>query len=185
MRWLPNAITVARLIAVPFLLWLLLSEAGPTSVTGAVLFAVLAFTDLVDGRLARLLDAQTSFGRIADPLADRLLMAVGLIGLLVLGRFPWPGPAIILIRDALIMVGFVLLVRRGIGLRVEMAGKISSALNMMVVALGLITAAVWVDVLLWVAVALSVVTFANYARRAVVRLHTAHTHDVGDASTGA
>ena len=155
------------------------------SVTGAVLFAVLAFSDLVDGRLARLLDAQTSFGRIADPLADRLLMAVGLIGLLVLGRFPWPGPAIILIRDVLTMVGFVLLVRRGVGLRVETAGKVSSALNMTMVALGLITAAVWVDVLLWVAVALSVVTFANYARRAAVRLRTAHPRDVGDASTGA
>lgn len=178
LRWLPNAITVARLIGVPFLLWLLLTAPGPTSVLCGVLFAVLAFTDLVDGHLARVLNARTGFGRIADPLADRLLMAVGLIGLIALGRFSWPGPVIILARDALSMVGFVLLARRGPVMRVDLGGKLSSALNMTVVAVGLIVGAVWVDLLLWVAVVLSVVTFGNYVRRAVTGLHVTDERQV-------
>ena len=171
LRWLPNTVTVARLIGVPFLLWLLLTAPGPTSILGGVLFLVLAFTDLLDGHLARVLNARTRFGRIADPLADRLLMVVGLIGLIMLGRFAWPGPAIILARDVLSVVGFVLLARRGPVMGVDTGGKVSSALNMVGVALGLIVGAAWVDLLLWMAVALSVVTFGNYVRRAVTGLH--------------
>ncbi|MEI7794838.1 MAG: CDP-alcohol phosphatidyltransferase family protein, partial [Thermoleophilia bacterium] len=69
LRWLPNAITIARLAGLPVLLVMVLQADGPTYLAAGILFAILAFSDLVDGFLARALNAQTTFGRIADPLA--------------------------------------------------------------------------------------------------------------------
>jgi CDP-diacylglycerol--glycerol-3-phosphate 3-phosphatidyltransferase len=170
LRGLPNAITIARLACLPVLLAMLLTAEGPTYLPAAIFFAVLAFSDLVDGALARLLHATSNFGRIADPLADRLLMAVGLIGVLALGRFAWPGPVIILVRDVLTMVGFLWLARVGAGMRVDFAGKVSSGLNMGVVAVGMAFAADYISWVFLAAVILSVLTFANYVRIAVMRL---------------
>jgi len=172
LRWLPNAITIARLACLPVLLAMLLTAEGPTYLPAAIFFAVLAFSDLVDGALARVLHATSNFGRIADPLADRLLMAVGLLGVLALGRFAWPGPVIILVRDVLTMVGFLWLARAGAAMRVDFAGKVSSGLNMGVVAVGMAFAADYISWVFLAAVILSVLTFANYVRIAVIRLRS-------------
>ena len=169
LRWLPNAITILRLAGIPVLIWLVAQADGPTAPEVAIVFFALAATDFVDGKLARALHAESAFGRVADPLADRLLMAVGLISLIVLDRFPWPGPAIILARDLTAMAAFVVLARRGVTLRVDTPGKISSALAMIAVALALLLDRTWVDVLFWAAVALSIATFVNYGRGAVRR----------------
>ena len=167
LRWLPNALTVLRLLALPVLLALVLTADGTTSTPAAVLFACVAVTDFVDGKLARALQAETTFGRLADPLADRLLVGVGLVGLIVMGRFAWPGPAVILARDVLSVAAFVVLARRGVVLRVDMPGKVSSTLAMFGTGFGLLLTSTWVDVLFWVAVAGSVVTLVNYAFTAV------------------
>ena len=70
LRWLPNAITIARLACLPVLLVMLLTAEGPTSLPAAIFFAALALTDLIDGALARALKATSNFGRIADPGAE-------------------------------------------------------------------------------------------------------------------
>src|SRR5262249_135433 len=144
LRWLPNAITVARLGAVPVLAGVILSAEGPTTTLGGALFAGVAATDFLDGMLARWLGAESRFGRVTDPLADRLVMAVGLIGLIVLGRFAWPGPTIILVRDAASVAAYVWYARRGRLLRVDLPGKISSALAMVATALALLSTAGWI-----------------------------------------
>jgi CDP-diacylglycerol--glycerol-3-phosphate 3-phosphatidyltransferase len=172
LRWLPNAITITRLACLPVLLVMLLVADGPTYLPAAIFFAVLAFSDLVDGALARALNATSNFGRIADPLADRLLMAVGLIGVLAMGRFAWPGPLIILVRDALTIAGFIFLARAGLMMRIDFAGKVSSGLNMGVVAVGMAFAADYINWVFLAAVILSLLTFVNYVRIAVVRLRS-------------
>ena len=159
LRWLPNAITIARLAALPVLLWWCLVADGPSWPLG-IFFSVLAITDLLDGRLAALLDARTPLGRVLDPLADRLLMAVGLIGLLVMERFAWPGPVIILVRD-LASIGF----------------------NMGCVAVGLAISATWVDTVFWCAVGLSVLTFMNYVGIAVGRVRAQRAGEVTSTTT--
>ena len=168
--WLPNAITILRLAGLPLLIWFLAVDDGPTSTRAAICFGIIGATDFIDGKLARYLGAESKFGRIADPFADRMLMAVGLIGLITLDRYAWPGPAIILARDVIAVVAFVLLARRGVVLHVDMAGKISSTLAMFAVALALLIEGPWVDGLFWIAVVVSVVTFVNYARVARRRL---------------
>ena len=96
---------------------------GPSLPLG-IFFGVVAFTDLLDGRLAALLDARTPLGRVLDPLADRLLMVVGLVGLLMINRFAWPAVAIILLRDLAAMAGFAVLARKGVLLEIDFAGKV-------------------------------------------------------------
>lgn len=162
LRMLPNALTAARLAALPVLLVILAREPGPTSVTAGLLFGAVAATDWIDGILARRLHAETAFGRIADPLADRLLMAVALVGLILLDRVHWAAPALLLARDAALMAGFVALARRGLVMRVDMAGKVSSALAMFGAGGCLLFAGAWVEVILWAAVALALATLANY-----------------------
>ncbi len=162
--WLPNAITIVRLAGLPLLIWFLVVDDGPTSTRAAICFGVIGATDFIDGKLARYLGAESKFGRIADPFADRMLMAVGLVGLITFDRYAWPGPTIILARDIVAIVAFVLLAGRGVVLHVDMAGKISSTLAMFAVGFSLLLDAPWVDVLFWIAVAVSVVTFVNYAR---------------------
>jgi len=166
LSWLPNAITICRLAGLPWLLYLVLTADGTTSAQAAWWFTAIAATDFIDGKLARYLKAESRFGRIADPLADRLVMAVGLVGLLVMDRLPWPGPAIILARDALAVVAFVWLARRGVEMRVDWWGKTSSTLAMVGTGMCLLSEWRGGDVVFWIAVALSLATLINYSRTA-------------------
>jgi CDP-diacylglycerol--glycerol-3-phosphate 3-phosphatidyltransferase len=170
LRWIPNALTIARLVALPVLLVVLIRAEGPTSPLAAGIFGAVAFTDFVDGKLARRWDAETRFGRIADPLADRLLVGLALVGVILLDRMSPVAPAILIARDVLIVAAFAALLARGIEMRVDMAGKVSSALTMVAAGGAILLDQVWVDVLMWVAVVLAVGTFANYTRIALARL---------------
>lgn len=182
LRWLPNAITILRLLSLPVLLaWCIMAD-GPSFPLG-IFFGAIAITDLIDGRLAALLDARTTLGRILDPLADRLLMVVGLVGLLVLGRFPWPAPAIILLRDVASILGFWWLARRGVLMEIDFAGKVSSGFNMGCVAVGLAISATWVDTVFWCAVGLSVLTFLNYVGVAVGRVRAEDAGEMTSTTT--
>ncbi|HJZ61427.1 MAG TPA: CDP-alcohol phosphatidyltransferase family protein [Miltoncostaeaceae bacterium] len=164
LRWLPNAITVLRILGLPVLAYFVAVDPGPTSIRAGVCFGVIGITDVIDGNLARLLDARTRFGRIADPLADRLLLATGLVGLIALGRFSWPGPVIILARDVIAVGAFAVLASRGRPLRVDALGKASSATAMCGTGLAMLTTSIWADALFWTAVALCLISLVHYAR---------------------
>jgi len=166
LRWLPNALTLARLAAIPVLAVVIARADGPTEPTAAWLFAAVCATDFIDGRLARAMHAESRFGQIVDPLADRLVIAVGLAGLIALGRIHWSGPALILARDAISIAAFVVFARRGVQLTVDMPGKVASSLAMIATGLALLLGSSWVDGLFWAAVAASILTLANYARTA-------------------
>ena len=170
LRWLPNALTIARLAALPVLLAVLIREEGTTSTAAWAIFAVVAFTDFFDGFLARRLGAESRFGRIADPLADRLLVGVGLVGVLLLGGVSPVAPVILIARDVAIVAGAVFLLRRGVDLRVDMAGKISSTLTMFATGFAILVDRTWVEALLWAAVAVALGTFANYIRQAAAMM---------------
>lgn len=173
LRHVPNALTVGRLAALPVLGAVLASAEGPTSAAAAWLFAGIGATDFVDGRLARALDAESTFGRLADPLADRLLVAVGLVGLIALGRLHPAGPLLVLARDLVAVAGAIALRGRGLDLRVDTLGKTSSALVMAGIALTMVSEAPWTDAVFWTGVALSMAAFVNYARTVRRTLQTA------------
>ena len=99
--WLPNALTVLRLVLVPVFVWLLF--AGPTSfswrLAATVVFGVAILTDLFDGRLARKYALVSDFGKIWDPIADKALTGAAFIGLSILGELPWWVTLVILVRE--------------------------------------------------------------------------------------
>ncbi|GAA2892712.1 CDP-diacylglycerol--glycerol-3-phosphate 3-phosphatidyltransferase [Microbacterium esteraromaticum] len=104
-RQLPNAITVARIpLAVVFFVLLLL--AGTFGVDDIVLrwvaaglFVLAISTDWVDGYLARRYDIVSDFGKLWDPIADKLLTGAGFLGLAILGEVPWWIIIVILVRE--------------------------------------------------------------------------------------
>lgn len=172
LSWIPNALTLARLASLPVLMIVLARADGPTSTVAALLFGAIGATDLLDGALARALGAESRFGRIADPLADRLLVVVGLVGVILLERIHPVAPALLIARDVVVVAAFGCLLRRGVEMRVDMAGKTSSALTMAATGGALFLDALWVDVLVWAAVALALTTLLNYSRVALVALRS-------------
>ena len=104
-RQLPNAITIARIpLAIVFFVLLLLGGAyGLDDLVirwvAGVLFVVAISTDWVDGYLARKYDIVSDFGKLWDPIADKLLTGAGFVGLAILGEWPWWIVIIILIRE--------------------------------------------------------------------------------------
>lgn len=104
-RQLPNAITVARIpLAIVFFVLLLIGGTyGLADIAirwvAAILFIIAISTDWVDGYLARRYDIVSDFGKLWDPIADKLLTGAGFIGLALLGELSWWLVAIILIRE--------------------------------------------------------------------------------------
>jgi cardiolipin synthase len=108
---IPNLISVLRLLAVPWFLWLLLHDGRP--IAAGILFAVLGATDWVDGYIARHFDQGSEFGKIIDPVADRVLLIAGAVALLIDGSVPvWVG-VVVLGREAVISVATIALAALG------------------------------------------------------------------------
>jgi CDP-diacylglycerol--glycerol-3-phosphate 3-phosphatidyltransferase len=164
LRLIANVLTGARLLAViPFAV--LLAAAGhDPSWPAAVVFAAASLTDFLDGYLARHTDRPSRFGRIADPLADRLLINMALVLLWYEGRLPWWLALPVLLRD----VWLALLFRaRHMGSRVavNMTGKTATAMIMISLALLTVTTAPWPQVLLGAGLVLSLAAGARYMRK--------------------
>lgn len=102
---LPNVISVVRLCCIPLFLWLLFSKKDREG--GAVLLAGIGTTDWIDGYIARRFDQGSTLGKIIDPVADRLLLGVGVVALMVDGAVPWWFGSLALLREALVSVGVV------------------------------------------------------------------------------
>lgn len=104
-RQLPNAITIARIpLAVVFFSFLLLAGTfGADDIVlrwvAAGLFVLAISTDWIDGYLARRYDIVSDFGKLWDPIADKLLTGAGFIGLAILGEVPWWIIIVILVRE--------------------------------------------------------------------------------------
>jgi len=107
----PNVITLVRLLCIPFFLWLLFGLHRQTA--AAVLLAVLGATDWVDGYVARRYGQVSTFGKVLDPTADRLLVGTAVIAIMVYGAVPlWFGIATIA-REVLVSAMVVLLATMG------------------------------------------------------------------------
>ena len=121
---LPNAFTVARLLCVPVFLWLLFGHHPHDRYPAAILLAVLGTTDWVDGYLARHLHQVSTVGKVLDPAADRILLGVSMVAILIDGSVPvWFG-AIVIAREALVAGAVVALAAAGARrMDVQWAGK--------------------------------------------------------------
>ena len=103
---LPNILTMLRIVLVPFFVWFLIADApgldsqyGVWRWAAALTFAVAIYTDKLDGDIARSRGLITNFGKIADPIADKLLTGSALVMLSVLSELPWWITILILVRE--------------------------------------------------------------------------------------
>src|ERR1700694_5333505 len=92
---LPNALTVARLLLIPLFVALMAKAGDAHTWPAGIIFAVAGVTDQVDGFLARRWHVESRFGKIADPLADRLMIDAAVILLVAYDPLPWAGLAAI------------------------------------------------------------------------------------------
>lgn len=102
---IPNVISLVRLICIPVFVWLLFGRDNRAA--ASVLLAVLGGTDWVDGWIARRFDQGSTLGKIIDPVADRLLLGVGVLAIIIDGSVPvWVG-AIVVAREVVISLATV------------------------------------------------------------------------------
>ena len=96
---IPNSLTALRLLAVPILIWLMAIDTSDARAWATVVFLLAALTDLLDGAIARKRGEITSFGKLADPIADKALIGAALIGLSLLDDLAWWITVVILVRE--------------------------------------------------------------------------------------
>jgi CDP-diacylglycerol--glycerol-3-phosphate 3-phosphatidyltransferase len=161
---IPNALTLARLVALPFFWILLAGAADGHSVVAGILFAAASLTDWFDGYLARRLDYSTRFGRMADPLADRLLIDSAVLLLWWHDRLPLLVPLLILSRDVVLLIAQRAAAARGYELTVIYLGKAATAILMVGLGLIMVTSqtAHWPTYVVEVGLGLSLLAGALY-----------------------
>jgi CDP-diacylglycerol--glycerol-3-phosphate 3-phosphatidyltransferase len=165
---LPNALTVARLALIPVFVVLMVRAGHRPSWPGGITFGIAGVTDQVDGFLARRWHVESRFGKLADPLADRLMIDAAVILLFAYDRLPWAGLAVILGRDLLLLAGSSLLAPRGIEVDVNAVGKAATWVLYAAIFFRIVThpATRWPVGLFWAGIALALVAGVFYIRTA-------------------
>jgi len=164
---LPNALTIFRLGLIPVFVALLLASDDGKSWPAAIVFAVAGATDQVDGFLARRWEVESAFGKIADPLADRLMIDAAVLLLWYLDRLPWVALAIPA-RDVLLMVSTPFAIRSGYRFEVNFLGKAATWLLYASLALLMVTSpgTDWPLWIFWAGFGLAVASLIVYLVRA-------------------
>jgi CDP-diacylglycerol--glycerol-3-phosphate 3-phosphatidyltransferase len=171
---LPNALTVLRVLAVPVLALLMAvddGQSGPARWAAAALFVAASITDFVDGAIARRYGWVTTFGKVADPIADKALTGVALVGLSLLGDLAWWVTAVILAREIGVTLLRFWVIRHGV-IPASRGGKVKTVLQTIAIAMYLVpyAASWWVlasQAAMLLAVAATVVTGIDYIGRAL------------------
>ena len=164
---IPNALTIFRLVLIPVFVALVLSSEGGHSWPAAIVFGVAGVTDQIDGWLARRWRVESTFGKVADPLADRLMIDAAVILLWHADRLPWIALAIPA-RDLALIAGYKLVVERGYEFAVSTTGKAATWLLYASLAFVMCTSAGtdWPLWIFWAGVVLAAISLAGYLLKA-------------------
>lgn len=158
-----NAVTIIRLLFSPALLVMIVRE--PSSWAAVAMWFALAFTDGIDGALARR-HGTTRSGAFLDPLADKVLVLGALYALVAADRFPWVPVVLISVRELAISLYRAHLGRSGLAVPARPLAKAKTVVQEVAVALALLPLAVdhpvVADTVLWIAVVLTLASGAQY-----------------------
>ena len=163
----PYSLTIARFLLIPAFIVLLARAQGGHDWAAGIVFGVAGVTDQVDGWLARRWHVESEFGKYADPLADRLMIDAAVIMLFIADRLPWPALAVIVARDALLLVGTRFVLPRGYEFSVSFLGKAATWVLYAAVGFVLVThGASWPLWVFWTGLGLAVASAALYVASA-------------------
>ena len=162
-----NMLTALRIVLVPVFVACLAAGGTTGRITAFVLFWIASATDFLDGHLARQRGLVTDFGKIADPIADKALTGAALITLSVMHELSWWVTAVILIREVGVTVLRFAVIKRGV-IAASRGGKLKTLLQMVAISLYVLPGPFGAarPVLMGIAVAVTVVTGADYVLRA-------------------
>ncbi|MBO0828812.1 MAG: CDP-alcohol phosphatidyltransferase family protein [Streptosporangiales bacterium] len=166
-----NGVTLLRILLVPVFGWMLLQPGFGWRFGALAVFLFASLTDHVDGELARRRDLITDLGKIADPIADKALMGMALVGLSIVGELWWWVTALILVREIGVTLLRFWVIRRGV-IAASKGGKIKTVLQIAAIALFILPlgwTALFVgrDVVMAAAVLVTVGTGIDYLVRAL------------------
>lgn len=157
--------SLARLLAAPYLFWLLWTHNFRAAL---IVMFLAAWTDAFDGYLARRMKASSRTGEVLDPIADKVLLTGAFLGLWFAGSIPGWLTAMVLGRDVLILIG------AGIALALaklprrfppSVWGKLSTIVQMSLVVIVTASIDLMIPLAIWTTAALTAISFLHYAWR--------------------
>ncbi|MGB8022075.1 MAG: CDP-diacylglycerol--glycerol-3-phosphate 3-phosphatidyltransferase [Candidatus Nanopelagicales bacterium] len=171
----PNMLTLLRIVLIPVFWYLLMYEDGTNAgarLAATVVFVFAAVTDWIDGALARRQGLVTTFGKIADPLADKALTGAALIGLSVLDELWWWVTILILAREIGVTIIRFVVLKHGV-IPASRGGKLKTIFQMIGIVMFLLPITSGMTLLWWarnavmaIAVALTALTGLDYIDKA-------------------
>ena len=170
----PNFLTTIRIIVVPILAWLLFKEDAASDsnrLIAGVLFIIAALTDIADGTIARRWNLITNFGKIFDPIADKALIGVALVGLSYLNLLDWWFTWVILARELFVTFLRFWVINKGV-IPASRGGKLKTIMQIIAISFYLLplpeTISLLAEVLMYVAVILTLATAVDYIMKAII-----------------
>ena len=170
---LPNKLTIARVIMIPFFLFFLLTDFAKewSNIIAAIIFVVASLTDLLDGNIARKYNLVTNFGKFMDPLADKLLVCAALVAFVELGYLPaWM--VIVIISREFIISGFRLVASdNGVVIAASYWGKFKTTFQMFMIILLTVNLDIpafntyiniFTQAVIYIALALTIISLIDY-----------------------
>src|SRR5689334_5326384 len=161
----PNVLTVVRILLVPVLVVALLEKTGGGDLLAAIVFATASLTDAIDGYLARSRNWVTTFGKLMDPIADKLLIVAALIALVSLGRLEaWVAMVIIAREFAVTVLRVAVGAQQGVVISASALGKLKTAVQvlMVMVLIAVHGRPLWVSLIVYTTVVVTVLSGADY-----------------------
>jgi len=170
----PNFLTTIRIIVVPILAWLLFKEDAASDsnrLVAGVLFIIAALTDIADGTIARRWNLITNFGKIFDPIADKALIGVALVGLSYLNLLDWWFTWVILARELFVTFLRFWVINKGV-IPASRGGKLKTIMQIIAISFYLLplpeTVSLLAEVSMYVAVILTLATAVDYIMKAII-----------------
>ena len=180
----PNVLTVLRILLVPVLVVALLTNSDRGDLLAALVFALASLTDAVDGWLARRRDLVTTFGKLMDPVADKLLILAALVSLVSLQRVAAWVAMVIIAREFAVTATRVAATQQGVVVAAAGWGKAKTAVQVLCVFLLIAVdgSPAWLDALVYVTVAITLISGVDYffGLRRMLREHEAGRAGAGE-----
>lgn len=160
----PNVLTVLRILMVPVVVIALLNESPDGDLLAAIVFALASITDYIDGYLARRSDTITTFGKLMDPIADKLLILAALLALVSLQRLDAWVATVILGREFAVTATRLAASQQGIVVSAAAWGKAKTCVQVACVffLIAIDGSPLWLDLLVYVTVAITLVSGVDY-----------------------
>ena len=170
----PNLLTTVRIIVVPILAWLLFKENADTDanrIIAGTIFIVAALTDIADGTIARRWNLITNFGKIFDPIADKALIGVALIGLSYLNLLDWWFTWVILARELFVTFLRFWVINKGV-IPASRGGKLKTITQIVAISFYLLplpeSFSIIGEIIMYAAVILTLATAIDYIMKAIM-----------------